>query len=204
MIPWACFLVPTKSTEPPSATVLVTHWAVDSSRFTVWARSMMWMPLRAVKMYCFIFGFQRLVWCPKWTPASRSCLSVTAGISGVYLLVVCRRPNHPTSSAGHQQVHVGRVNLPGVSPKPIEYTGLFESGDRHLVGRQRAHADRSQGEEGRVVSGHPTPSPMTTNTAPKATSFRIRTRRRSSAAFLKSYSSERGKLKGGSSDSGRS
>src|SRR5438045_9713703 len=21
-------------------------------------------------MYCFIFGFQRLVWCPKWTPAS--------------------------------------------------------------------------------------------------------------------------------------
>jgi len=29
---------------------------------------MMWMPLRAVKMYGFIFGFQRLVWCPKWTP----------------------------------------------------------------------------------------------------------------------------------------
>src|SRR5215831_1494765 len=21
-------------------------------------------------MYCFIFGFQRFVWCPKWTPAS--------------------------------------------------------------------------------------------------------------------------------------
>ena len=31
------------------------------------------MPLRAPKMYGFIFGFQRLVWCPKWTPASRSC-----------------------------------------------------------------------------------------------------------------------------------
>src|SRR5215510_4136371 len=31
---------------------------------------MMWMPLRAPKMKLFIFGFQRLVWCPKWTPAS--------------------------------------------------------------------------------------------------------------------------------------
>src|SRR6266496_3416134 len=31
------------------------------------------MPLRAPKMNGFIFGFQRLVWCPKWTPASRSC-----------------------------------------------------------------------------------------------------------------------------------
>src|SRR3954467_3949842 len=30
------------------------------------------MPERAPKMYGFIFGFQRLVWCPKWTPASRS------------------------------------------------------------------------------------------------------------------------------------
>ena len=30
----------------------------------------MWMPLRAPKMNGFIFGFQRLVWWPKWTPAS--------------------------------------------------------------------------------------------------------------------------------------
>src|SRR5512134_3862678 len=30
------------------------------------------MPLRFPKMYSFIFGFHRLVWCPKWTPASRS------------------------------------------------------------------------------------------------------------------------------------
>ena len=33
---------------------------------------MMWMPLRAPKMYGRIFGFQRLVWWPKCTPASRS------------------------------------------------------------------------------------------------------------------------------------
>src|ERR671926_246295 len=36
------------------------------------------MPLRAPKMYGFIFGFQRFVWCPKWTPASSSCFMVMA------------------------------------------------------------------------------------------------------------------------------
>ena len=36
------------------------------------------MPLRAPKMYGFIFGFQRLVWWPKWTPASSSCFMVMA------------------------------------------------------------------------------------------------------------------------------
>jgi hypothetical protein len=28
-------------------------------------------------MYGFILGFQRLVWWPKWTPASKSCFIVT-------------------------------------------------------------------------------------------------------------------------------
>src|SRR5205814_2196122 len=36
------------------------------------------MPLRAPKMYGFIFGFQRLVWCPKWTPASSRFFIVTS------------------------------------------------------------------------------------------------------------------------------
>ena len=31
------------------------------------------MPLRSPKMKRFIFGFQRRVWCPKWTPASSIC-----------------------------------------------------------------------------------------------------------------------------------
>src|SRR5947207_8366625 len=34
------------------------------------------MPLRSPKMYSFILGFQRLVWCPKWTPASSSSFMV--------------------------------------------------------------------------------------------------------------------------------
>src|SRR6476469_7994621 len=36
------------------------------------------MPLRLPKMYCFIFGFQRRVLCPKWTPASSSSFIVTS------------------------------------------------------------------------------------------------------------------------------
>ena len=34
------------------------------------------MPLRSPKMYSFILGFQRLVWWPKWTPASSSSFIV--------------------------------------------------------------------------------------------------------------------------------
>ena len=44
------------------------------------------MPLRSPKMYGFIFGFQRLVWWPKWTPASsRSFIAIA-----FKLLVSCR------------------------------------------------------------------------------------------------------------------
>src|SRR4051812_26827662 len=38
------------------------------------------MPLRSVKMNRFIFGFQRRVWCPKWTPLSSSCFMLTTAI----------------------------------------------------------------------------------------------------------------------------
>src|SRR5438105_2829906 len=37
------------------------------------------MPLRSPKMYSFIFGFQRFVWCPKCTPASnKSFIAIAA------------------------------------------------------------------------------------------------------------------------------
>src|SRR4051794_38081089 len=35
------------------------------------------MPLRSVKMKRFIFGFQRRVWCPKWTPLSSRFFMLT-------------------------------------------------------------------------------------------------------------------------------
>src|SRR4051812_13288611 len=38
------------------------------------------MPLRSVMMKRFILGFQRRVWCPKWTPLSRSWRMVTTAI----------------------------------------------------------------------------------------------------------------------------
>jgi hypothetical protein len=37
----------------------------------------MLMPLRSPKMNSFIFGFQRLTWWPKWTPASSNSFIVT-------------------------------------------------------------------------------------------------------------------------------
>ena len=77
MVSCACFLVPTKSTGRPVAAVSRTKPQASSISRTVFCRSMMWMPLRAVKMYGRILGFQRLVWCPKWTPASSSCFRVT-------------------------------------------------------------------------------------------------------------------------------
>src|SRR5215217_3238081 len=47
------------------------------------------MPLRSVKMKRFIFGFQRRVWCPKWTPLSSSCFMLTTAIAA---FLVCARP----------------------------------------------------------------------------------------------------------------
>src|SRR5207248_11703955 len=84
----ACFLVPMNSTIRPPPTTSLTQFESSSSDLTVCCRSMMWIPLRAVKMYRFILGFQRLVWCPKWTPASRSCLSVTSGMRNDLLFLL--------------------------------------------------------------------------------------------------------------------
>ena len=38
------------------------------------------MPPRSVKMKRFIFGFQRRVWWPKWTPASSNSFMETTGM----------------------------------------------------------------------------------------------------------------------------
>ncbi|GEL99132.1 hypothetical protein CTE05_26790 [Cellulomonas terrae] len=52
------------------------------------------MPLRSVKMKRFILGFQRRVWCPKWTPLSSSWRMVTTAMA---------RP-----SGAHRTVHASR------------------------------------------------------------------------------------------------
>src|SRR5713101_4553097 len=50
------------------------------------------MPLRWPKMYSRIFGFHLLVWCPKWTPASRSSFIVTDVKSSLLLVGGPRGP----------------------------------------------------------------------------------------------------------------
>ena len=61
----ACFFVPTKRTCSPRAVVSRIASRARSRRLTVWARSMMWIPLRSAKMNGRILGFQRRVWWPK-------------------------------------------------------------------------------------------------------------------------------------------
>src|SRR5581483_9304171 len=50
------------------------------------------MPPRSVKMKRFIFGFQRRVWWPKWTPASSSSFMETTGMESPFLGFGCRSP----------------------------------------------------------------------------------------------------------------
>src|SRR5437867_12161807 len=77
-------------------------------------------------MYSFIFGFQRLVWCPKWTPASSSSFMVTAGATLASTLVAkkrlldCaspgRRPGFPASR------QAGGSRLPSLPLAELEAT----------------------------------------------------------------------------------
>ena len=57
------------------------------------------MPLRSPKMYFFIFGFQRLVWCPKCTPASSNSFIAIGVKRPPYLryLLVERNDSAPDS-----------------------------------------------------------------------------------------------------------
>src|SRR5277367_6058724 len=47
--------------------------AAEAYRGWVFSRLMIWILLRSPKMNGAIFGFQKRVWCPKWTPASSIC-----------------------------------------------------------------------------------------------------------------------------------
>src|SRR5436190_1909153 len=63
------------------------------------------MPPRSVKMKRFIFGFQRRVWWPKWTPASRSSFMETTGMGAPFFGWVALQPagsRRDRSTAGHR------------------------------------------------------------------------------------------------------
>src|SRR6476620_2296390 len=93
------------------------------------------MPLRSVKMNRFIFGFQRRVWCPKWTPLSSSCFMLT---TAMVAFLVARDPGVALSrfAAGHRVVH-----RPGVRPR--------HTTRRFPVGTEVAAVPRERGEDAR-------------------------------------------------------
>src|SRR5215510_8733336 len=85
------------------------------------------MPLRAPNMYGFILGFQRLVWCPKWTPASSSCfieisliMFFSFGLSSPFLFSVTHRMrHHARDQKGCEIAVVARHFYDKTRPAPI-------------------------------------------------------------------------------------
>src|SRR5699024_9715835 len=59
--------------EPSFAAISFTKLYASSTFLTDFCRSMMYIPLRSVKIYFFIFGSQRRVWSPKCTRSSNNC-----------------------------------------------------------------------------------------------------------------------------------
>ena len=112
----ACFFVPTKSTVPPWATVSLTKSYARSMYASDCCRSMMWMPERSVRMKRFTFGFQRRVWCPKWTPLSSSWRMVTTAM--VVLLF-----SAPRGACCGCSPPTRRVGDPGVRRAPAPSDG---------------------------------------------------------------------------------
>src|SRR6478609_8424659 len=83
------------------------------------------MPPRSVKMKRFIFGFQRRVWWPKWTPASSRSFMETTGIERPFLGLIAqlaggsrrgpaqtRRKRRPPSAASVRRV--GGTKVPAM------------------------------------------------------------------------------------------
>src|SRR2546430_11010583 len=94
------------------------------------------MPLRSVKMKRFIFGFQRRVWCPKWTPLSRSWRIVTTAM--VVLLLSAPSAGVPRPERSRFLAPAGRPArlVPAASPpaplqgpdraeRPVDRDGLW-------------------------------------------------------------------------------
>src|SRR3954451_5245816 len=100
----------------------------------------------------FIFGFQRRVWCPKWTPLSSSWRMVTTAMSGGSLIGPgCR--GGPGGPPPWRPV----VDRDAPDGFPKEYRG--QGGRRHRAGRVRG-AGRGREEDARgrprvVVASRP-------------------------------------------------
>src|SRR6266513_472538 len=85
------------------------------------------MPLRSPKMYFCIFGFQRLVWWPKCTPASSSSFIVIAAMYPPRLASAALRVSVPVPKPrGVRDGDVAPLNLGGPWPSTV-YDGPWPS-----------------------------------------------------------------------------
>src|SRR5690606_4611912 len=85
-------------------------------------------------MYGFIFGFQRRVWCPKGTPASKSCFIVTALLDAVPFLVASsvRRRISPSSRTPRLQPRLHQAERADVCDRPDDTGGVLRLENRRL------------------------------------------------------------------------
>src|SRR5437764_5047964 len=107
------------------------------------------MPLRSPKMNRFIFGFQRRVWWPKWTPASSSCFIETTAIVLLPSVDVTGAPRiegRPWAHAGVECVCGSCAADPVV---PGTGRSVYSAGrDVGTAGRGGAGGERGAGDEG--------------------------------------------------------
>src|SRR5215510_4265563 len=119
---------------------------------------MMWMPLRASKMNCFIFGFQRRVWCPKWTPASSSsfrptcCIRPFSRLGPIYAPVSFSPARRPTPQHfGRGGSPAPRLALRELEPLPSFRTTRLLALDLARVPREQALLAQTRPELGVVL-----------------------------------------------------
>src|SRR5262245_60590331 len=98
-------------------------------------------------MNCFILGFQRRVWCPKWTPASSSCRLVTGGMVASFRFFLC--PARWVISTGSQPDM--RICLSIERREPL-YQRWLGAG---TVAEELGHPDAERDHGFRVDLGHP-------------------------------------------------
>src|ERR671923_245837 len=103
------------------------------------------MPPRSVKMKRRILGFQRRVWWPKCTPASRSSRMETTDTDSSSVFLTCRRGGGGTGPEARLRerlpeglsVSAGAAHLPGESATA---EGLVAAADRLLYADKTARA----------------------------------------------------------------
>src|SRR3954453_4391656 len=96
------------------------------------------MPPRSVKTKRFIFGFQRRVWWPKWTPASSSSFMETTGMRAPFSVSIAILRRASRGSRRRTRGHRPRKGVPPVR-RDVELRNRSRSElvpIQHKVGRE--------------------------------------------------------------------